>query len=200
MTYQTIQNYKGTQRSSTKAHLSVVQRKEGLRGRHLGSADPLCCPNPYWAQIGPSFACRLPLDWLRQPLMVPPRKFIQGSTIGGLYKEEESTPFNTPPFWINVFTWRCSPIVLQRKDEALPRLALRVGRGWGVVWRGVGLSALFSGLVPLQMLDFSGTSKLVFMFPVLHRTFAWVRSVLLLAGSSLRIYTECCSLWVNRRS
>ena len=28
--------------------------------------------------------------------MVPPRKLTQGSTLGGLYKEEESPPFNTP--------------------------------------------------------------------------------------------------------
>ena len=56
-------------------------------------------------------------------------------------------------------------------------------------------------LVPLRMLASSGMSKLVFMIPVLHSTFVWVRSVLLLAGSLLHIYTECCSfLWVDRRS
>jgi len=95
MTHHTKQNFRGTQRGNTRAHLSVVQRKEGLRGRHLGSADPLGCPNPYRAQTGPSFACRLPPHCLCQPPMVPPRKLIQGSTLGGLYKEEESPPFNT---------------------------------------------------------------------------------------------------------
>ena len=88
------QNFRGTQRSNNRAHLSVVQRKEGLRGRRLGSANLLGRPTPYWAQTGPSFACRLPLHCLRQPQMVPPRKFTQGSTLGGLYKEEESPPFN----------------------------------------------------------------------------------------------------------
>ena len=45
--------------------------------------------------------------------------------------------------------------------------------------------------VPLRMLTSSVMSKLVFMILVLHSTFVWVRSVLLLAGSSLCIYTEC---------
>ena len=44
------QNFRGTQRSNTKAHLSVVQRKEGPRGAHSGSVDPLGRPNHYWAQ------------------------------------------------------------------------------------------------------------------------------------------------------
>ena len=88
-------NFRGTQRSNTRAHLSVVQRKEFLRGCHLGSADPQGRPTPYWAQIGPYFACRLPPHCLRQPQMVPPRKFTQGSTLGGLYKEEESPQFKT---------------------------------------------------------------------------------------------------------
>ena len=46
-------------------------------------------------------------------------------------------------------------------------------------------------LVPLWMLTSSVMSKLVFMILLLHSTFVWVRSVLLLAGSSLYIYTEC---------
>ena len=46
----------------------------------------------------------------------------------------------------------------------------------------------------VQMLASSGMSKLVFMILVLHSTFVWVRTILLLAGSSLHIYTECCSL------
>ena len=90
MTHQTKQNFRGTQRGNTRAHLSVVQRKEGLRGRHLGSADPRGRLNPYWAQTDPSFACRLPPHCLRQPWMVPPRKFTQGSTLGRLYMEEGS--------------------------------------------------------------------------------------------------------------
>ena len=94
MTYQTKQNLRGTQRSNTRAHLPAVQRKEGLRGRHLGLADPLGRPTPYWAQTGPSLACRLPPHCLCQPRMVPPRKFTEGSTLGGLYKEEESPPFD----------------------------------------------------------------------------------------------------------
>ena len=56
-----------------------------------------------------------------------------------------------------------------------------------------GLSAVFSRLVPLRMLASFDMSKSVFMIPVLHSTFVWVRSVLLLVGSLLRIYTECCS-------
>ena len=56
-------------------------------------------------------------------------------------------------------------------------------------------------LVPLRMLTSSIMSKLVFMILVLHSTFVWVRSVLLLTGSSLRIYTECRRLlWEFRRS
>ena len=42
-------------------------------------------------------------------------------------------------------------------------------------------------LIPLRMLASSGMSKLVFMILVLYSTFVWVRSVPLLAGSSLRI-------------
>ena len=51
-------NFRGTQRSNTRTHLSVVQRKEGPRGAHSGSADPLGRPNHYWAQWGPSFSCK----------------------------------------------------------------------------------------------------------------------------------------------
>ena len=88
------QNFRGTQRANTRAHLLVVQRKEGSRGCHLGPADPLGRPTPYWAQTGPSLACRFPPHCLCWPRMVPPRKLTQGSTLGGLYKEEESPPFN----------------------------------------------------------------------------------------------------------
>jgi len=58
MTYQTKQNFRGTQRSNTRAHLSVVQRKEGPRGPHLGSADPLGRPTPWVARppAGPNEA------------------------------------------------------------------------------------------------------------------------------------------------
>ena len=45
MTYQTKQNFRGTQRNSTRAHLLVVQMKEGSRWRHSGPADPLLGPN-----------------------------------------------------------------------------------------------------------------------------------------------------------
>ena len=37
-------------------------------------------------------------------------------------------------------------------------------------------------LIPLRMLASSGMSKLVLMILLLHSTFVWVRSVLLLAG------------------
>ena len=64
-----------------------------------------------------------------------------------------------------------------------------------------GLSAVFYKLVPLWMLASSSMNKLVFMILVLHRTFAWVRSVLLLTGSSLCIYIEFCRLlWDIKRS
>ena len=46
-------------------------------------------------------------------------------------------------------------------------------------------------LVPLRVLASFSMSKLVFVIPILHSTFVWVRSVLLLADSSLCIYTEC---------
>ena len=49
-------------------------------------------------------------------------------------------------------------------------------------------------LIHLRMLASSSMSKLVFMILVLYSIFIWVRSVLLLVGSSLRIYMECCSL------
>ena len=45
-------------------------------------------------------------------------------------------------------------------------------------------------LVPLWILASFSMSKLVFVIPVLHSTFVRVRSVHLLAGSSLYIYTE----------
>ena len=46
-------------------------------------------------------------------------------------------------------------------------------------------------LVSLRIQASFSMSKLVFMILVLHSTFVWVRSVLLLAGSSLCIYIEC---------
>ena len=36
-------------RINTRAHLSVIQKKTGLREPHLGSADPMGRPTPYWA-------------------------------------------------------------------------------------------------------------------------------------------------------
>ena len=68
-------------------------RPDGLR---KGSAEPMGHPTPYWAQSGPSFSCKLPPHPLRRLQMVPPRKFTQGSTLGGLYKKKESPQFNTP--------------------------------------------------------------------------------------------------------
>jgi hypothetical protein len=56
------------------------------------------------------------------------------------------------------------------------------------------LSALYSSHVPLWMLASSGMRKLVFLIPILHSTYIWVRLVLLLVGSSLCIYTRCRSL------
>ena len=143
MTYQTKQKFRGTQRSNTRAHLLVVQMKEGPRGRHLGPADPLGCPTPYWAQTGPSFACRLLPHCLCQPPMVPPQKFTEGSTLGGLYKEEESPPFNTQ----------------QEEQSSTPRrsptsVVLRNGeREWGSSEGHRPVGALLQ-LVPRQMLPF----------------------------------------------
>ena len=67
----------------------------GPDGLRKGSAEPLGLPTPYWAQSGPSFSCKLPPRSLHRLQMVPPRKFTQGSTLGGLYKEEESPQFKS---------------------------------------------------------------------------------------------------------
>jgi hypothetical protein len=49
-------------------------------------------------RLGPSFSWSLPSRFLRWFWVIPPRLFSLGSVLGGLYKEEESPPFNTLPF------------------------------------------------------------------------------------------------------
>ena len=81
--------------ANTGSPQGVHRPKMGPNALRKGSAKPLGRPTPYWAQSGPSFSCKLPLRPLRRLQMVPPQKFTQGSTLGGLYKEEESPQFNT---------------------------------------------------------------------------------------------------------
>jgi len=81
--------------ANTGSPQGVHRPKMGPDGLRKGSAEPLGRPTPYWAQSGPSFSCKLPPRPLRRLQMVPPRKFTQGSTLGGLYKEEESPQFST---------------------------------------------------------------------------------------------------------
>ena len=69
--------------------------KMGPDGIRKGSAKPLGHPTPYCAQSGPSFSSNLSTHSLRRLRMVPPQKLMRRSTLIGLYKEEESPPFNT---------------------------------------------------------------------------------------------------------
>ena len=144
MTYQTKQNFRGTQRSNTRAHLLVVQRMEGPRGRHLGLADPLGHLTPYWAQTVPSFACRLPLHCLCQPPMVPPWKFTEGSTLGGLYKEEESPPIQHTTREAKSSTPRRSPTSVVLRNGERVRVSSEGRRPVGALLQ----------LVPRRMLPF----------------------------------------------
>ena len=81
--------------ANTGSPQGVHRPKMGPNSLRKGSAEPLGRPTAYWAQSGTSFSCKLPPRLLRQLQMVPPRKFTQGSNLGGLYKEE-SPQFNTP--------------------------------------------------------------------------------------------------------
>ena len=104
------QNWKKTQGSkgqmTSLTHLTFEEHPQPTQGVHRpkmgpgglrkGSAEPPGRPTPYWAQSGPSFSCKLPPHSLRWLRMVPPRKLMRRSTLRGLYKEEESPPFNKP--------------------------------------------------------------------------------------------------------
>ena len=81
--------------ANTGSPQGVHRPKMGPDGLRKGSVEPLGRPTHYWAQSGPSFPCKLLPRPLRRLQMVPPRKFTQGSTLGGLYKEVESPQFNT---------------------------------------------------------------------------------------------------------
>ena len=60
MTHQTKQNFRGTQRGNSRAHLSVVQMKEALRGRHLGAGRPTGLPEPLLGPNRPIFGLQTP--------------------------------------------------------------------------------------------------------------------------------------------
>ena len=70
--------------ANTGSPQGVHRPKMGPGSLRKGSAEPLGRPTPYWAQSGPSFSCKLPPRSLHRLQMVPPRKFTQGSTLGGI--------------------------------------------------------------------------------------------------------------------
>ena len=81
--------------ANTGSPQGVHRPKMGPGSLRKGSAEPLGRPTPYWAQSGPSFSCSSLAHPLRRCRMVPPRKLMRRPTLRGLYKEEESPPFNT---------------------------------------------------------------------------------------------------------
>ena len=95
--------------ANTGSPQGIHRPKTGPDGLKKGSAETLGWPTPYWARSGPSFSYKLKPRLLRRLQMVPPQKFTQGSTLGGLYKEEESPQFNTQQERRKSFTPRHRP-------------------------------------------------------------------------------------------
>ena len=97
--------------ANTGSPQGVHRPKMGPDDLRKGPAEPLGRSTPFWAQSGPTFSYSPLAHPLRRSRMVPPRKMRRRSTLRGLYKEEESPPFNTPPSCRT-----CAP--LQRRGAA----------------------------------------------------------------------------------
>ena len=102
MTSLTHLTFREHPQAKTGSPQGVHWMKMGPNGLRKGPAKPLGCPTPFWAQSGPTFSCSPLAHPLRRSRMVPPRKLMRRSTLRGLYKEEESRPFNTPQEKIRV--------------------------------------------------------------------------------------------------